>query len=55
MKWAIRLGLLALFAILLAGNVKADTVYSYSLTGPGLTATFDLPELPAADPTLNFS
>jgi hypothetical protein len=46
MKWAFRSGLLALFAILLAGNVKADTLYSYSLTGPGVDATFDLPEFP---------
>ena len=53
MKWAIRSGLLALFAILLAGNIKADTVYSYSLTGPGLTVAFNLPEFPAINPTLN--
>jgi hypothetical protein len=46
MKWAIRLGLLALFAVLLAGNTKADTLVSYSLTGPGVDATFDVPEFP---------
>ena len=46
MKWAIRSGFLALFAVLASGNVRADTLYSYSLTGPGVDATFDLPEFP---------
>lgn len=46
MKWAIRSGLLALFAVLLTGNMKADTLVSYSLTGPGVDATFDVPEFP---------
>jgi PEP-CTERM motif-containing protein len=47
MKWAVRSGFLALFAILLAGSVRADTVvFSYTLTGPGVDVSFDLPQLP---------
>jgi hypothetical protein len=46
MKWAIRSGLLALFAVLIAGNVKADTLVVYSLMGPGVNVTFDVPEFP---------
>jgi len=51
MKWAIRSVLLALFAVLLAGGVRADSVYSYALTqGSTTIASFDLPEFPATDP-----
>jgi len=52
MKWAIRSGLLALFATVLAGSVKADTVYSYTLSqGSTTIATFELPQFPATDPS----
>jgi hypothetical protein len=48
MKWAIRSGLLALFAVFLTGSVKADTILSYSLAGPGTAVTFSLPEFPSS-------
>jgi hypothetical protein len=48
MKWALRSGLLAIFAILLAGNVRADSILSYSLSQSGVTVTFSLPEFPTA-------
>jgi len=52
MKWALRSGLLAIIAILFAGNVKADTVVVYSLTvGSTTVATFSVPQLPASAPS----
>ena len=52
MKWAIRSGLLALIASVLACGVRADTVYSYTLSqGSTIVATFELPEFPATDPS----
>ena len=46
MKWAIQSAVLALFAVLVTGNVKADSFVSYSVTGPGIDVTFDVPEFP---------
>src|SRR5580704_6945466 len=52
MKWALRSGLLAVIAILFAGNVKADTVVVYTLTvGSTTVATFNVPQFPATDPS----
>ncbi len=52
MKWALRSGLLAIIAILFAGNVKADTVVVYTLTvGSTTVATFIVPQFPASAPS----
>jgi len=52
MKWALRSGLLAVIAILFAGNVKADTVVVYKLTvGSTTVATFSVPQFPSTDPS----
>lgn len=59
MKWAIRSGFLALFAVLLSGSLKADTVFDYTLALGAYTsvppptdiiATFSLPEFPSSLP-----
>jgi len=58
MKWAIRSGLLAIFAVLLSGTVKADTVLDYTLAlgsytsipATDIIATFSLPEFPSSLP-----
>jgi hypothetical protein len=52
MKWALRSGLLAVIAILFAGNVKADTVVVYTLTvGSTTVATFSAPQFPSLAPS----
>jgi hypothetical protein len=56
MKMALRSGLLALFAVLLAGTANADSVFMYTLTygadttlsaSSDVIATFSLPEFPS--------